>query len=174
MERLDVARKRGVKILAEVVGYGNTSDAFHDTEPSGEGARRAMHIARNRAFGKNSLGPVYINPHATATKGDRIEMKVILEEYDDKDRRRIAGISGTKGATGHMLGATGAIEAIFCVQALMHQIMPPTLRLEYPIDEAQGLNLVPKEAQPAEIDFTQNNSFGFGGINTVTIYKRAV
>jgi len=174
LERYDVAKKRGAKILAEVAGYGNTSDAYHDTNPSGEGAERAMRIAIDRSREKRGNGNrrFYINPHATATPtGDPVEIKAIRNEYRE-EIKNIAGISATKGATGHLLGAAGAVEAIFCIKALETQVMPPTLRLENPIDEAEGLNLVPKEAQKGEFDHAQNNGFGFGGINSVVIFSR--
>lgn len=172
LERYDVAKKRGARILAEITGYGNTSDAYHDTEPSGDGAERAMRIARNRSYEKRLSGPIYINPHATATPtGDPVEIKAIRNEYGE-GIKNVAGISATKGATGHLMGAVGAVEAIFCIKALQEQVLPPTLRLENPIDEAKGLNLVPKEAQKGEFDHAQNNGFGFGGINSVVIFSR--
>lgn len=172
LERCDIAQRRGARILAEVTGYGNTSDAFHDTTPSGEGAERAMRIARNRLKEKRAGGPIYINPHATATPtGDPIEIKAVRNEYGE-EIKHVAGISATKGATGHLLGAAGAVEAIFCIKALGTQVMPPTLRLENPIDGAAGLNLVPREAQKGEFLHAQNNGFGFGGLNSVVIFSQ--
>lgn len=170
LERLDFARKRGVKILAEVVSYGNTADAYHDTEPSGEGAIRAMRIASERARAKGISGPLYINAHATGTRADPTEMNAIKAVHGDK-KKYVAGVSATKSSTGHLLGAAGTLESIICIKAIQTGILPPTTKLENPVDEAAGWNLVPNDAQNAEITHAQNNSFGFGGVNSTTEYS---
>ena len=172
LERLDHARRRGATILAEILGYGNSADAFHDTEPSGEGAERAMRLAVARARAKAADGPIYINLHATATPtGDPIEMRAVSHVYGDR-RAQVAGLSATKSATGHLLGAAGAIEAIFSIQALRTNTLPPTLHLNDPIDEANGWNCVPHEAQSAEIVQAHSNAFGFGGENSTVIFGK--
>jgi 3-oxoacyl-[acyl-carrier-protein] synthase II len=172
LERLDHARRRSATVLAEVLGYGNSADAFHDTEPSGEGAERAMRLAVARARTKAADGPIYINLHATATPtGDPIEMRSVASVYGER-RDQVAGLSATKSATGHLLGAAGAVEAIFSIQALRTQTLPPTLHLEDPIDEARGWNCIPREAQTAEIVQAHSNAFGFGGENSTVIFGK--
>ncbi len=170
--RYDIARKLGVKILAEVTGYGIYGDAYHDTEPSGEGGERALLRAIDKAKEKDAKGKVYNNLHGTGTKiGDPIELGIVRRAYEEKKIDAV-GMSSTKGATGHLLGAAGAVEAVICIKALEEQVMPPTLRLEHPIDEAEGLNLVPKEAQRSEFDQAHSNAFGFGGLNAIVVFSR--
>lgn len=170
LERLDFARKRGAKILAEVASYGNTADAYHDTEPSGDGAIRAMRIASERAMAKGVSGPLYINAHATGTKADPIEMNAIKAVHD-KSKKYVVGVSATKSSTGHLLGAAGALESIICIKTIQTGILPPTTKLKNPVDEADGWNLVPNDAQKAEVTHAQNNSLGFGGLNSTTEYS---
>lgn len=173
LERLDVARNRGAKILAELTGYGIYSDAHHDTQPSGEGGRRALRKAIERSREKGASGRVYNNLHGTGTPtGDPVELEAVREVYAEK-KITVVGMSSTKGATGHLLGAAGAVEAVICIKALEDQVMPPTLRLENPIAKAQGLNLVPKEAQRAEFDQVHSNAFGFGGLNAIVVFSKA-
>jgi len=177
LERLDVARARGAKVLAVVSGYGIYSDAHHDTEPSGEGGKRALLKAIDRSLEDSKTrgrkyGRVYNNLHGTGTPtGDPMELRITREAYTER-KIDVAGMSSTKSSTGHCLGAANAIEAVFCIKALEDQVMPPTLHLENPIDEAEGLNLVPKEAQVAEFDHVHSNGFGFGGLNAIVVFSR--
>jgi 3-oxoacyl-[acyl-carrier-protein] synthase II len=172
LERLDVARRRGATILAEVTGYGDKSDAYHDTAPSGEGGRVALRQAIRRSEEKGAKGRTYVNLHGTGTdEGDGKEAVLVDEVYGDT-ATEITGMSSTKGATGHLLGAAGAAEAIFCVKALNEQVMPPTLHLENPIPETGGRNYVPMEAQKGEFDHAHNNAFGFGGLNAIVAFSR--
>ncbi len=172
LERLDFARARGATILAEVVGYGNTSDADHPTVPNGEGAERAMGIALKRAKAKGAdEGELYINMHATGTHvGDPVEMRAIHNVFDGQQES--VWISGTKGATGHDLGAAGGIEAVIGIMALTTDIIPPTLRLENPIPETEGWNVVRKEAVARKISRVLSNGFGFGGENSSLIFAK--
>lgn len=166
----EIVKKLRLRPKAELVAYSNTADAGDDTAPTGEGAERAMMIALKR-LGKYDPRTVYINAHATSTiKGDEAEILAIRRVFG-QDTEKLA-ISSTKGGTGHLMGAAGAAEAIFCIKALQEGVLPPTINLENPIKEAERLNLVPNEAQVREIHTVMKNSFGFGGINSVTIYKR--
>lgn len=170
--RYDIARNLEVKILAEVTGYGIYGDAHHDTEPSGEGGKRALLRAIDKANQKGAKGRVYNNLHGTGTPlGDPIELRITREAYAERGID-VVGMSSTKSAMGHLMGAAGAAEAVICIKALEEQVMPPTLRLENPIDEAEGLNLVPKEAQRAEFDQAHSNAFGFGGLNAIVVFSR--
>lgn len=171
--RYDIAQRLGVKILAEITGYGIAGDAHHDTEPSGEGGKRAMLRAIDRAKEKGVKGRAYVNLHGPGTPiGDPIELRITKEAFGERGIN-IVGASSTKGAIAHGMGASGAMEAVICVKALQEQVMPPTLRLEKPIAAAEGLNLVPKEAQSVEFDQAHNNAFGFGGLNAITVFSRA-
>ena len=168
----EIVKKLGLRPKAELVAYGNTADAGDDTEPTGEGAERAMRIALKRA-GRFRPETFYINAHATSTpKGDSKEVLAIRSVFGE-DAKKIL-ISSTKGAGGHGMGAAGLMEAVFCIKAIEEGVVPPTANLEDPMDEAEGLNLVPREAQVKEVETAMNNSFGFGGINSVTIFKGAV
>jgi 3-oxoacyl-[acyl-carrier-protein] synthase II len=164
LESLAHARKRGAFILAEIVGTGERSDGAHDTAPSGDGAKRAISQMMKQS-GIAAWDNTYINAHATGTAGDAIEMQAIdATFYKDE----VVGISSTKGATGHMLAATGAFEAVMSVMALRTNIVPPTLKLDDPIPETEGWNMSPHVATEVEsITYAVNNSFGFGGINSV-------
>lgn len=169
-ETLEHALKRGAEgnILAEVVGYGETSDAFHDTEPSGEGARRAMRLALEEA--KIQPWEVdYINAHGTSTPmGDPVELDALMEVFGES-LKRIA-INSTKSMSGHLLGGSGGIEAVVCIRSIMDSIVHPTINLHDPIRE--GLNLVPNVAQKRKVGVAMSNSFGFGGINAVIMYRQ--
>ena len=173
LEELEHAKKRGAKIYAEVVGYGLSGDAHHITAPSGEGALRAMKMAVKKAqtagIGLEDIG--YINAHGTSTPlGDISEANAVRElfgKYVDN-----VSMSSTKSATGHLLGAAGAIEAIFAILAIRDQICPPTLNLEDVDDEAKGLDLVPLKAKRRNIKAAMSNSFGFGGTNSCLIIKK--
>src|SRR3989440_3626618 len=171
LEDLDFARARGAKILAEMVGYGSTADAYHVTEPApgGEGLVRAM----RRALQKADLRPDqidYINAHGTSTPfNDRTETQAI-KTYFGEHAYRLA-VSSTKSMTGHMLGAAGAAEAVICVLAIQTGILPPTINLRHPDPECD-LDYVPNEARRRLIDVAMSNSMGFGGHNTCLIFKR--
>ncbi len=165
LEDLEHAQKRGAKIYAEVVGYGLSGDAHHITAPppDGNGGFRAMNAALARA----SLKPGdidYINAHGTSTPlGDEIELGAVKRLFGDD----IGGLSmsSTKSAIGHLLGAAGAVESIFCILALRDQVVPPTLNLDKPSEGCEGVDLVPHEAKKREVKYALSNSFGFGGTN---------
>lgn len=171
LEELEHAKKRGAKILAEIVGYGINSDAFHMTQPSpeGEGAQRCMKLA----FKDAKVNPDvvdYVNAHGTSTPiGDLNEISAARAVFGDHVKK--VAISSTKSMTGHLLGAAGAVEAMYCVQAIQNQVAPPTINLENS-DVGADLNLVANEAQTRKIDYALSNSFGFGGTNASLIFKR--
>lgn len=167
LETLRHAKQRGAVVLAELVGYAETADAYHDTAPSGEGAERALRLA----LGRYALSPnIYINAHATGTAGDAIELVSIGRVLS---RERVVGISSTKGATGHMLGAASALESIVSIEALRRGVIPPSLKLDKPVSEAELWPMSKDIATQHDIEFAVNNSFGFGGLNAVTVYGRA-
>lgn len=165
LESLEHAKKRGARIYCELSGYGNTADAHHLTAPSpgGEGASRCMRMAL-RSGGLN-LGDIsYINAHGTSTpQGDIAETEAIKTVFGDHARK--LAVSSTKGATGHMLGAAGAVEMIACAKAIQTDIMPPTINLENP-DPQCDLDYVPNHARQTRVNAIVNNSFGFGGHNS--------
>jgi 3-oxoacyl-[acyl-carrier-protein] synthase II len=171
LEELEHAKARGAKIYAEVVGYGLSGDAYHVTAPSpeGEGALRCMQAALKRAgIGAHDLD--YINAHGTSTPlGDEIELHAVEKLMGNK----INGLamSSTKSSTGHLLGAAGAIEAIFSVLAIRDNICPPTINLDNPSVETE-IDLVPKVAKRKDINTVLSNSFGFGGTNASLILRR--
>lgn len=170
LEEYEHAIKRGAKIYAEVAGFGMTADAHHITAPSpnGEGGKRAMIIAMNKAGLKPSEID-YVNAHGTSTGlGDVGELIAVKELFGAGN----TCMSSTKSMTGHLLGAAGAIEAIFCALAIRDNIVPPTINLDEPIDEVGDFNLVPNVAQKREVNATLSNSFGFGGTNACLILKR--
>lgn len=173
IEEYESAKKRGAEILAEVAGYGTTADAYHMTSPApeGEGAQRSMRMAlKNAALAPEKIG--YVNAHATSTGvGDINELLASRAVFGDHAEKGLA-ISSTKSMTGHLLGAAGAFESVMCIQALRAGKLPPTLNLDNPIEEAEGLNLVPREAQEKPLEAVMNNSFGFGGANATVIFKR--
>ncbi len=170
LEEYEHAIKRGAKIYAEVAGFGMSADAHHITAPSpnGAGGKRAMLIALE----KSGLKPSdidYVNAHGTSTGlGDLGELVAVKELFGDGD----TCMSSTKSMTGHLLGAAGAIEAIFSALAIRDNIVPPTMNLENPIDEVGDFNLVPNKAQKRKVDAALSNSFGFGGTNASLILKR--
>ncbi len=173
LEELEHAKKRGARIYCEVLGYGNTADANHMTapDPEGEGAGRAMKMALRHA-GLRPDQVDYINCHATSTPvGDLCEVKMIKRVFGDHAYKLAA--SGTKGATGHMLGAAGAIEMAICCKAVEAQVAPPTINLDNPDPEAD-LDLVAHTPQERKIDVFANNSFGFGGHNAIIVGRRFV
>lgn len=168
LERLDHAQNRGAKIYAEIISHANTSDAYDDTAPSGEGARRAM----RKALANAEIEPDqvdYLNAHGTSTPtGDPEELDAIADVFGSHISRMY--VSSTKSATGHLLGAAGGVEAVFCIKALQEGVIPPTLNLTNPIRE--GFNLVPNIAVHRPIEIAMSNSFGFGGINSVLIFRK--
>lgn len=171
LEDLDFAKARGAHILAEMVGYGSTGDAHHVTEPApgGVGLVRAM----RRALQKAELRPDqvdYINAHGTSTPyNDRTETQAIKTVFGEHAYHML--ISSTKSMTGHTLGAAGAIESVFSVQAIVTGIVPPTINLHHPDPECD-LDYVPNEARRATINVAMSNSMGFGGHNTCLVFKR--
>src|SRR5580692_11844753 len=172
LEELEHARARGAKIYAEVVGYGLAGDAYHITAPAddGDGGYRAMEAAIGHA-GIDPADIDYINAHGTSTPlGDEIELGAVERLLGQAAGR--ATMSSTKSATGHLLGAAGAIEAAFSVLALRDQVAPPTINLDNPSVETP-LDLVPNKAKPMKIDIALSNSFGFGGTNASLIFKKA-
>ncbi|MCP4317611.1 MAG: beta-ketoacyl-ACP synthase II [Hyphomicrobiales bacterium] len=170
LEELEHANARGAKIYAEVIGYGLSGDAFHITAPSedGEGAYRCMHMAMKRA-GITASDIDYINAHGTSTMADTIELGAV--ERLVSDAAPSISMSSTKSAIGHLLGAAGAVEAIFATLAIRDNIAPPTLNLDNPsVDTA--IDLVPKVAREREINVALSNSFGFGGTNASLVLRR--
>ena len=171
LESYEGAKARGAKIYAEVVGYGMSGDAFHITAPegSGDGALRAMQAAVKRA-GIEAQDIDYINAHGTSTPlGDEIELAAVHRLLGDKDANLLS-MSSTKSAIGHLLGAAGAVEAIFCTLAIRDQIVPPTLNLDHPSVET-SIDLVPHKARKRQVEFALSNSFGFGGTNACLILR---
>jgi 3-oxoacyl-[acyl-carrier-protein] synthase II len=171
LEELEHAKARGAKLYAEVVGYGMSGDAYHVTAPApdGEGALRCMQAALKRAgIGAHDLD--YINAHGTSTPlGDEIELHAVERLMGNK----INGLamSSTKSSTGHLLGAAGAIEAIFSVLAIRDNVCPPTINLDNP-SVATEIDLIPKAAKKKDINTVLSNSFGFGGTNASLILRR--
>jgi 3-oxoacyl-[acyl-carrier-protein] synthase II len=171
LESLEHAQARGAKIYAEVVGYGMSGDAYHITSPAedGDGAFRCMTAALKRA-GLAAADLDYINAHGTSTPlGDEIELRAV--ERLVGDAASTIAMSSTKSATGHLLGAAGAIEAIFSILAIRDGVVPPTLNLDHPSVETR-IDLVPHKAQKRKIDVALSNSFGFGGTNASLVFKR--
>ena len=171
LEELEHARGRGARIYAELAGYGMNGDAWHITAPSedGEGAARCMMKALNDA-GVNPEQVDYVNAHGTSTPaGDVIESDALKRVFGDHARR--LPISSTKSMVGHMLGAAGSVEAIYCVLALRDQAAPPTINLDNP-DPVCDLDYIPHEARDLKIDCVLSNSFGFGGTNGCVVLKR--
>lgn len=174
LEERDAAMARGAPLVAELVGYGASADAHHLTQPSpeGEGAQRAMRAALEEA----SIAPRcvdYVNAHGTSTDaGDRNEILALRSVFGDRACGGLL-VSSTKSMTGHLLGAAGAVEAIFTALALRDGLVPPTINLARPLEEAAGMDLVPREAREAAIDVAMSNSFGFGGMNAALVLRRA-
>ena len=170
LEALEHAQARGAKIYAEVVGYGLSGDAFHITAPSedGDGAFRCMTAALKRA-GVSPGDLDYVNAHGTSTMADTIELGAV-ERLMGNEASRLT-MSSTKSATGHLLGAAGAIEAIFSVLAIRDGIVPPTLNLDNPERETV-IDLVPHVAKKKRVDIALSNSFGFGGTNASLVLRR--
>ena len=170
LEEYEHARARGAKIYSEVVGYGLSGDAYHITAPSedGDGGYRSMAAALKRA-GLTPADVDYINAHGTSTMADTIELGAVERLMGDAAAG--ATMSSTKSSIGHLLGAAGAVEAIFCVLAIRDQVAPPTINLDNPA-VAPKLDLAPNAARPRRIDVALSNSFGFGGTNASLVLKR--
>jgi len=173
LEEMEHAKARGARIYAELAGYGNTADAHHLTSPSpgGEGAARCMWMAL-RNGGLNTTDISYINAHGTSTpQGDIAETEAIKTVFGDHARKLV--VSSTKGATGHMLGAAGALEMIVCAKAIHTDTVPPTINYEVP-DPQCDLDYVPNTARHIKVNAIVNNSFGFGGHNASIIARKFV
>ena len=171
LEELEHARRRGAEILAEVIGFGMSGDAYHVTAPSEDGAGAAACMRAALAHAKVNAHDVdYINAHATSTQlGDLVETIAIKEVFGNHARR--IAISSTKSMTGHLLGAAGALEALYSILAIRDSAAPPTINLENP-SEGCDLDYVPGAARDMPIDVTMSNSFGFGGTNGCLIFRR--
>ena len=173
LEELAFAKKRGARILAEVIGYGMSADAFHMTAiaPEGAGAQRSMRAAlKDAGIAPEEVG--YVNAHATSTPaGDGNESKAIELVFGERALSKKLKVSGTKSMTGHLLGGAGGLEAGITVLALQHQILPPTINLEN-VDPECVLDYVANTAVAHSFDVALSNSFGFGGINATLIMKR--
>ena len=171
LEEYEHAKKRGAKIYAEIAGYGMSGDAYHITAPesTGRGSTYAMKLALSHA-GMNPESIDYINAHGTSTPmGDEIEVSSVKKVFADHAYR--LSMSSTKSAIGHLLGAAGAVEAIFSILAMRDNIAPPTLNLEEPSENCD-IDLVAKVAKQRKIDVAMSNSFGFGGTNACLVLKR--
>ena len=171
LEELEHAKARGAKIYAEVTGYGMSGDAYHMTSPAedGNGGYRAMETALKRAkLNPEDIG--YINAHGTSTPmGDDIEVNAIKRLFGSAIDQ--VSISSTKSSIGHLLGAAGAVEAIYTIKALETGILPPTLNIEDPSEGCQGVDLVPHIAKEKKITSALSNSFGFGGTNASLVFR---
>ena len=171
IESLESAQTRGAQIYAEIVGYGSTGDAYHITAPApeGEGGSRAMQAALDDA-GIEAKDIQYLNAHGTSTPvGDLYEIKAIKNTFGDAAKN--LKISSTKSMTGHLLGATGGIEAIFSALSIRDSKVAPTIHADSPDPECD-LDIVPNEAQDLEIEYAMSNSLGFGGHNAVLVFKK--
>jgi 3-oxoacyl-[acyl-carrier-protein] synthase II len=170
LEELEHARKRGAPILAEIVGYGMSADAYHMTQPAPEhegGFRVMRNAVRDAGVTPQVIG--YVNAHGTSTPiGDTLEAHAIRNFFGD---HKVA-VSSTKSMTGHLLGGAGGLEAAITVLALRDQILPPTVNLENPEPDTAGMDLVPNHARKAEIEYAMSNSFGFGGTNGALLFRR--
>ena len=174
LEEYEAAKKRGAKIYAEVIGYGQTEDAYDMVapEPEGKGAEMAM-IKALKDAGLQPADVDYINAHGTSTGlGDIAESLAIERVFGNKNVNKHLKVSSTKSMTGHMLGASGAIEAIICIKAMQDGIVPPTINLDNKDEKVADLNYVPNIAQKGDINITMSNSFGFGGQNACIILKK--
>lgn len=176
LEEYEFAKARGATILAELIGFGMSGDAYHITAPSGDGAELAMRNALHDA-GLKPEDVQYVNAHGTSTPvGDLGEAKAIRNVFGDHATQKGKfAVSSTKSVTGHLLGAAGGVEAIFSILAIRDGIIPPTMNLENidPEVEALGMDLVPNKAEKADIQVVMSNSFGFGGTNGTLVFRRA-
>ena len=173
LEELEFARARGAKILAEVIGYGMSADAFHMTgmAPEGEGCSRSMrHALKVARISPDAID--YVNAHATSTPlGDALESKAIENVFGERAINHTLLVSSTKSMTGHLLGGAGGLEAGITIMAMLNQTAPPTMNI-VELDPQCRLNYVPNKPQPAKIDYALSNSFGFGGTNGSLVFRR--
>jgi 3-oxoacyl-[acyl-carrier-protein] synthase II len=173
LEELEFAKARGANILAEIIGYGMSADAFHMTgmAPEGEGCYRSMkHALRVAGIEPDRID--YVNAHATSTPlGDALESKAIENVFGERALNHTLLVSSTKSMTGHLLGGAGGLEAAITIIAMQKQIAPPTMNLEN-VDPQCRLNYVANKPQPAKIDYALSNSFGFGCTNGSLVFKR--
>lgn len=171
LEEYEHAKNRGAKIYGEVVGYGLSGDGYHVTAPAPDsrGSKHAMRMAlKNGRINPEEIG--YINAHGTSTPaGDILEVNAVKDVFGPYAAQ--VAMSSTKSSIGHLLGAAGAVEAIFCLKALQDGIMPPTLNLEDPIEGAEDMDLVALKAKERKLGAVMSNSFGFGGTNASVIFK---
>ncbi|MCL0047063.1 beta-ketoacyl-ACP synthase II [Thermodesulfovibrionales bacterium] len=171
LEALDIAILRGARIYAEIAGYGTSSDAYHITSPSpnGEGAARCMKSSLRDADAEPGIIN-YINAHGTATKyGDELETAAIKTVFGEHAYKLC--ISSTKSMTGHLLGASGGVEAIFSILSIYNSIVPPTINLDSPDPECD-LDYVPNKSRQLDVEYAMSNSFGFGGTNACLIFRK--
>jgi 3-oxoacyl-[acyl-carrier-protein] synthase II len=170
LEELEHAKARGARIYGEVTGYGLSGDAYHITAPSedGDGGYRAMQMALKRA-GIAASDIDYINAHGTSTMADAIELGAVERILGNAAAK--TAMSSTKSSIGHLLGAAGSVEAIFCLLAMRDGIVPPTINLDNP-DVTTSIDLVPHKAQKRNVDIAMSNSFGFGGTNAALILSK--
>jgi 3-oxoacyl-[acyl-carrier-protein] synthase II len=173
LEALEFAQARGAKILAEIIGYGMSADAFHMTgmAPEGEGCSRSMrHALKVARIPPDAID--YVNAHATSTPlGDALESKAIENVFGERALNHTLLVSSTKSMTGHLLGGAGGLEAGITILAMLNQTAPPTMNI-VELDPECRLNYVPNKPQPAKIDYALSNSFGFGGTNGSLVFKR--
>ena len=168
LEEYEHAKKRGAKIYAEVVGYAMTGDAYHITAPGGNGGYRAM-LGALKSAGLNPEDIDYINAHGTSTPlGDMVEFRAVNSIFAGTN----VSMSSTKSCVGHLLGAAGAVEAIYSIMAMNSSLLPPTINMVDPEEETQGFDLVPNKAKEKEVRYALSNSFGFGGTNGSLIFKK--
>lgn len=173
LEEYEHAKNRGAKIYCEICGYGNACDAYHVTapEPDGDGAARAIGLAVKEA-GITNGDKIYVNAHGTSTPpNDKVETMAFKKVFGEARAKELL-ISSTKSMTGHMLGAAGGAEAVFCAKALESGVLPPTIGYEVP-DEDCDLNYLPNKAVTQDVDFAMSTSLGFGGHNACIVFKKA-
>ncbi|MES1990174.1 MAG: beta-ketoacyl-ACP synthase II [Pseudomonadota bacterium] len=172
LEEYEHAKARGAKIYGEIVGYGLSGDAYHITAPAedGDGGFRSMQAALKRA-GISPSDLDYVNAHGTSTMADTIELGAVTRMLGNSVSK--VSMSSTKSSIGHLLGAAGAVEAIFCLLAMRDSILPPTINLDNP-DVVTEIDLVPNKARAKEVNYALSNSFGFGGTNASLVMKKVV
>ena len=173
LEEYELAKKRGAHIYAEIVGYGQSADAYDMVapDPDGNGAIKSMELAMADA-GLKPEDIDYINPHGTSTGlGDVAESQAIAKIFGDKERNKNLVVSSTKSMHGHMLGATGAVEGIVCIKAITEGKVPPTINLDNQDEHVANLDYVPHKARDKKVHVALSNSFGFGGHNATLIFK---